>query len=268
MTLPQPAYEVKLVEKDGKHFYQVNNSDDLLPGTTGILGGVLQKKALVPWASKLAATAAAESAKADFSAYLQNGKLDVPLEKAAERWVRAGTGAPNKARDKAGDTGTAIHADLEAFFTKMELPKRDRTEHEVKSLQNVLDWYGESGFTLLGSEVAVAVPKGSTVCGAYGGKMDLVLQDRQGRVVIADFKTGKGIYTDAMIQMAAYKVALEETYPGVFVDRLIALHVRPDVLPGQVAYECPAVQDAVDCWLMVRKLHDKLEGLMPEKVEA
>lgn len=98
--------------------------------------------------------------------------------------------------------------------------------------------------------------------------MDLLLTDKQDRLILADFKTGnsvdrkKGVpYSDVWVQESAYKVALESTYPGVKVAELLMLHVRHDVPADKVAYTCPDMARASEAWIRVRGLFDDLKVL-------
>ena len=41
----------------------------------------------------------------------------------------------------------------------------------------------------------------------YGGTLDILARDSDGRIVLADIKTGKGVYKESVLQLAAYGMA-------------------------------------------------------------
>ncbi len=73
----------------------------------------------------------------------------------------------------------------------------------------------------------------------WGGTFDLLAYDRDGKTVLADIKTGKGVYKEAVLQLAAYGMAKivqpatdgilpAQTYPMPLPDRYVILHVTAD----------------------------------------
>ena len=64
----------------------------------------------------------------------------------------------------------------------------------------------------------------------YGGTIDLLARDRDGRTVLADIKTGKAIYTEAVLQLTAYGMAEviaagDKVFKMPPPDRYVILHV-------------------------------------------
>jgi hypothetical protein len=69
----------------------------------------------------------------------------------------------------------------------------------------------------------------------YGGTIDLLCRDRDGKTVLADIKTGKAIYQEAVLQLTAYSLGLYIQPPGMQtfimprpIDRYVILHVTAD----------------------------------------
>ena len=93
-----------------------------------------------------------------------------------------------------------------------------------------------SGWKLRLSEAMVVEPTdGPSGYGGYGGTFDLLAYDRDGRTVLADVKTGKGVYREAVLQLAAYGMATyvapansPTAYPMVEPDRYVILHVTEE----------------------------------------
>jgi hypothetical protein len=68
----------------------------------------------------------------------------------------------------------------------------------------------------------------------YGGTLDILARDRDGRTVLADIKTGKAVYSEAVLQLTAYGEAemiqtpAGQLFPMPAVDRYAILHVTAD----------------------------------------
>jgi hypothetical protein len=69
----------------------------------------------------------------------------------------------------------------------------------------------------------------------YGGTFDLLAYDRDGRTVLADIKTGKAVYKEAILQLTAYGMAPlvqrfgdDKVYPMPLPDRYAVIHVTKD----------------------------------------
>jgi hypothetical protein len=92
------------------------------------------------------------------------------------------------------------------------------------------EWWKASAWALRTSEALVVSP---TL--RYGGTFDLLARDRDGRTVLADIKTGRGVYREAVLQLAAYAFADLVARPGdpvawpmPVVERFVVLHVTAD----------------------------------------
>jgi hypothetical protein len=91
------------------------------------------------------------------------------------------------------------------------------------------EWWKASGWQRRTSEALLVNP---TL--GYGGTLDLLCYDRDGRTVLADIKTGKGVYAETALQLTAYGMAewIEAPGLGLFemppVDRYVVVHVMAD----------------------------------------
>ncbi len=86
-------------------------------------------------------------------------------------------------RDKAGDLGTSIHARVEARLNE----------------DGRLSWPGMTHIKVVEQEIQLV-----SEIFRYGGTLDAVGVDDQGRHVLLDWKTSKGIYKNYQMQLAAY----------------------------------------------------------------
>lgn len=109
---------------------------------------------------------------------------------------------PDRVRDKAGSIGAEIHAAISAELQGELWRSEDPAVHTA--MQSYRMWREDSTIEPLWSEKTVwSLEYG------YAGSADLVGMDH-GRLVVLDWKTGKGVYNEAGLQVAAYAHAIEE----------------------------------------------------------
>lgn len=186
------------------------------PGVTSIVGVIDKSKPLMVWASRLTAEAALEQLDTLPDMVRKNGRAGV---------VRLLTDQSAWRRDEAASIGTAIHEFAERVANGDDLGEvpesiRVRVRHYV-------DWFAASGWKRRITEALVVNP---TL--GYGGTLDLLAFDEQGRTVLADVKSGKNIYPETTLQLLAYGEAKliapqgsPTAYPMPSVDRYVVLHV-------------------------------------------
>lgn len=193
-------------------------------GVTGILKVLDKSDGLLRWAANEAVDAALEM--------FDSGALSSLVETVGKDGARkALTDRSTWKRDTAAQLGTEVHRLADLVVQGQPTPPM-----EVGIRERVLayaDWWQRSGWTLRLSEACVFEPPSDegTVYG-YGGTFDLLARDGDGRTVLADIKTGKGIYREAILQLAAYGMAklvspwgAPAAYPMPAIDRYVVLHV-------------------------------------------
>lgn len=198
-------------DKPTRRQYRVDGKR--VPGVTTVLG-VLDKPALLGWAARTAADAAVEACA--------NG---LPPDAAKE----VGRKAVFARRDKAADLGTRAHALVEAYFSgeAMRVQLDDPEGAKVYSCARRAINHIEATCTrVVLSEAAFTSPMG------FGGTLDLVVE-RNGRLFVADLKTGKGAHDEVVPQLAAYRWLLGNGTPSegaknLFVDGGLVFHVPID----------------------------------------
>lgn len=146
-----------------------------VPGTTTIAGRFADKQALVGWAWK-------------------QGAAGIPL---------------TEARDKGADAGHVVHAwiqddlrtrPLTAFpFTTDEL-----IAHAEKSFLAYQEWAARVSLRIIATEIPLVH---STY--RYGGTLDAIAMVN-GVLSLVDWKSGKGMYPEHVIQQAAYRELLRD----------------------------------------------------------
>jgi hypothetical protein len=159
-----------------------NKAGKRLPGTTTILGRWKESGALLQWA-------------------FQQG--------------RAGKNSLYDERDIAADVGTYIHALVE-WHIEGEGPNRpvpdpsldkDAVAKGLRGYDNFLRWEEQSGLFVVSWEKPLVSEKYQ-----YGGTPDGMFEFK-GRIALGDWKSSKKVYMDNILQLAAYIILWEESFP-------------------------------------------------------
>lgn len=119
-------------------------------------------------------------------------------------------------RDSAADAGTLAH-DMAEAFTKGENPDKiledgkgysdEVIEQATRAYFSFLHWYRQSNVEVIETEIPLVSEKYR-----FGGCIDAVGK-LNNQLILIDYKTGKGIYTDHLGQLAAYAQLWDENFP-------------------------------------------------------
>src|SRR6266508_6904262 len=184
------------------------------PSVTAIISGGVPKPLLVRWAAKVAAEYAI-------------GNLDHLRLLPAGQAIREVKQAPFTKRDTAADLGDLLHAAVEAAATGR--PRPDLPDHAAGYLVGFERFVADRtpGF-LLAERTVYSRRYG------YAGTFDAIATLPGLGVVLLDVKTGRRVYPEACLQLAAYAAAefvgdpdgrTERPMPPV--DAGAVLHLRP-----------------------------------------
>lgn len=221
-------------KRDRSGYYTHPATGDRFMSVTTILSGGIPKPALMHWAAFEAAQCAVDNIPTLVRARGQGARMELRnwLQRAAER-----------KRDTAANLGTLVHDIVEARVLEEPTPElTDEQKPFVEAFDRFLDqWQPEYEAT----ELTVA----NTVHG-YAGTLDAklrlpVLPDallelgyQPGDLLEVDYKTGKSVYPEVGLQLAAYRRADigwlkngTQIEPPPTVGGLV-LHIRPEDLPG------------------------------------
>ena len=216
------------IQRDADHNYYYEGQR--YPGVTGILSIIDKSGPLMTWAAGQTADAALGLIYGDPPQEPPDLRV---LQQVLDTTGRAGFRAAITSRagwqkDEAAKLGTQVHAWAELVVRGDEIPQLDDPIRQ--RVMHYAEWWKASGWQLRLSEAMVVHPDAG-----YGGTFDLLAYDADGRTVLADIKTGKGVYREAILQLAAYGYAplvaptgSPEAYPMPKVDRYAVLHVTTE----------------------------------------
>lgn len=211
MTAPELAEQVP-----GKgRMYRDPETGDLRPSITNIID-ILDKPALVGWSAR-------ETAKAAFRRRRALMELDEGDEAGAVEMLK---NARFETTGRAAKLGDEIHATAEALARDLELPTYD--DRAVPYLDRFLQFVKDFEPVSEGVEVTVFNRTHD-----YAGTFDWLVRVDGYRILI-DHKTGKGVYPEVALQLAALRYGevawLRETgdvIPMPRIDACIALWLQP-----------------------------------------
>ena len=238
--LAKPRFAVEGYEGPrGAHLYRAVRDSivlaDALPSVTkklDIIGGS-KTGALMGWAVKEALS----QVKTMLLETQETGPVQVDAE-LIDKVVAAGRKRPGAVKDAAADLGTRVHGLIDEWI--IQGYTRSLAEDEKVAFGNFLDFVRDMGLKFVSGDLAVA-----SLRRKYGGRMDALAISR-GKVVLLDWKTSNAIRNDYALQVAGYRMALEETY-GIRADR--AMVVRFDkVDPKVLDYREVALGQATKTW--------------------
>jgi hypothetical protein len=193
------------------------------PGVTGVVKVLDKSGPMMAWASRMTAEAAVSMV--DTLPHLLDSV-------GAEGVVKALTARSAWKRDEAAALGTEVHRIADLIATGRSVPAM--TETTEKRVDHYTRWWLASGWTVRASEAMVVHPSAG-----YGGTLDIIAKDREGRTVLADYKTGNvsyqgRLYPEILMQLAAYGMAewLDMNDGAIYamphIDRYAVVHITAD----------------------------------------
>jgi len=244
-----PKYRVDLVVEGKAHLYDVTaeNVTVRYPGVTGFLS-VINKPALVPWAKK-EALSSVESAllkrldgKDITKIILNKPWIETVIKEAKKR--------PDQIKNQAADLGTQAHAFIDLIIHGKE---PDSVPEAIEGpVQSFRDWWMKSGIELVAGDTKVA-----SIEHGYGGSLD-ALGRRNGKLIILDWKTSSGIWTEYALQVAAYAQAFRETFALPVEEAIIVRFGKKPPIDFE-AKELFDINHSLQAFLAAKSLKESLD---------
>jgi hypothetical protein len=247
-TIPQPKFEVTCRDYRRGHLYTANGNE--YPSVTGVLNivGGGKTNALIIWARR----EALKLAEREIISELEKGNqlTSYSLNEILARADRQ----PDKIKDAAADLGTRIHAAIDAYIAG-NVPELDA--ETTPGFQNFLTWLKGAGLDIVMGDTAVVSEQHG-----YGGRLDSVAVDRDGKYVLLDWKTSNKLREEYPLQVAAYAQAFYETY-GVKIERAIVVRFGKDE-PGDFEAAQVVLVNAWDGFVSALGLQQAMKGKLWE----
>jgi hypothetical protein len=243
---------VKAPRRDTRsgRFYDIDGRS--YPSVTTILG-CIGKPALIQWAANQERTLVRDAA-ADLYQELVAAAQQLPRSSFLVTLEgRCGKErAHRRELEKAGDIGTQAHALIEWHLRRqIGLPvgvEPNVTPEALWAFMAFQDWATSVNLQPLFVEQTVF-----SIQHEYAGTMDL-LAKVNGVLTLVDFKTGKSIYGEALLQNVAYQHGLCEMQSAVPEAGLIVRLPKVQTDPEFEVKDVPPVGDLMPTFLAVRKL--------------
>lgn len=173
----------------------VKESGVKLPGVTGILD-IIAKHPLLPWTAKVVS----EYMRKKIQQMILHPKFKC-TDKFLDLLVRRAKKQARFTKETAAREGSLAHKLFDDFISG-KMPEKD--EMVFRSFRR---WMEEEPLKIVKGDTKVA-----SLLFKYGGSLDCFLEDKDGRLVVGDFKTGKSMYDSHAFQVAAYSYAAKETF--------------------------------------------------------
>lgn len=204
-----------------------------LTGVTSALDYAGDKSNLMQWYADMMAEQfgwVKQNRKAGEDAATYKARLDKSIEESLDKflalskaeqieYIKKARTAASQRKDKAADLGTTVHADIETYI-KSCLKETEGIAREVfefstpesrDQVQHFVDWAVKNKVKFRASELRV-YSRSMWV----GGTCDIVLEI-DGSLYLGDIKTTNSIWGRSYYaQCAAYRMCLEEMYPGTY----------------------------------------------------
>lgn len=263
---------IKRTTTNKGRYYEWRAEDGKFWSVTTIVNGGLPKPVLVNWAKKYVSTYAVDNYKR-LGALLEPDDAGFVDKEGAIAWLKD---SPYRDRDRKGALGTLVHDAAEAYILGKPFPEwgpdmAPRMEQFMRFLDRHAPDYMEGMVeapvynraeryagtldgicTIGGLPCADCQGKGLT---GQDGRPGIVLpaeecrtcrgtgKSAKGRRVLIDYKTGKGVYPEVALQLAAYRHAEfigapdGSEIPMPEVDACVVLHI-----PDEGEYQLIEVQ--------------------------
>ncbi len=213
----------RTASEQGSEFYRVETSAGRMsyPRVSSALDGIGK-----PWMARWIIKTEHEGFRAAAREQLLSTQLgDGPLIARAEAVARMEHLSPvmmsEKLKGQAAAFGTRLHALIEAFLKAGTVPSPSASRSGLPETELLvafthwLAWWRASGFTVVRTEQKVSCPS----CG-YGGTLDALARDPEGRLWLLDWKSSKRISAEYGLQASAYAHASPDPVHGAIVVRI------------------------------------------------
>jgi len=170
-------------------------------------------------------------------------------------WKEGSEGRDYKStKGKAADAGTLAHLLVEADIRGHEFPRPDNYPIDIwsKALQaydNFVTWKKQTSLTPVNTETRLVSEEHR-----FGGTLDAMLIG--GELSLGDWKSGNSVYSDYLIQLAAYGILWTENFPEKPITGGYHLIRFAKESPDFAHYHFGELETAKSLFLLYRKAYE------------
>ena len=201
------------------HRFKLSGQRTYLPSVTSITGIIDKSRALIPWAVNTDIGFIRQYLEEKSGQKFSLEELLPVLQEAQNQH--------NVKKEEAASIGSQVHEFVEKFglakINGTDIPDLSDIEDErvLNGINGFLDWYNSNNVKFIDTERLVFSKKYEFV-----GILDAIVEI-DGKLVLLDYKTSKGIYNDMFYQISAYQLAYEEE-TGKELDKAMILHFNKE----------------------------------------
>src|ERR1700723_432249 len=163
--------------------------------------------------------------------------------------------AHRQTKSTAAERGTLVHAALTGSSSDELVGADDSVKRKLEQAQA---WLKEKNVSFIHTELPVYSRRFR-----YSGRLDGIA--RLDEVLsLLDWKTGKGVYPEFRLQMAAYIHAYEEEHPQEEIQQYICLHLQEDKVVPHL-YPRASLRKDFNGFLAALRLHQRLKEIGQEE---
>lgn len=228
------------------HFYKVANQK--LPSVSAILEVLDAGKsgALSYWSKKTALDSMKSALESKLSIGVSLSEED--LEEAYSSALKS----PDRLKKEAADVGTECHNAIDALINLKPIPQL--SQQAQAAFKNFLNWTHSLNLTFQSGDIPVASPSLG-----FGGRLDALASDQQNNLILLDWKTTNKLKVHNFYQVAAYALALKETYNLYPTKAFIVKFPKSDSKIQQLEVDLKSTTKAFLALLKLYYLHQPVE---------
>lgn len=248
-----PLYDgAVIVEFDpDKHKYCVivDGVSTKVPSVTTITGVIDKSRALMHWATNNVIDVIAESIEP--GATYSDSELGAIWAKARKR---------SYAKTKqAAEIGTDAHKWLENYFSGKSPPMPEEDEPHRRCIDASMDWLAAHDVKFIHTERPIY-----SMLHKYSGRLDGIAEV-DGDLALIDWKTGNGIYPEAVLQSAAYNCAWVEETGRELARRCVIRLGKVDGRFHSHVYEKRTLENDFQAFLGAKVLSKRIKDIEKEE---
>lgn len=161
-------------------------------------------------------------------------------------------------RDDAGTAGTIAHEMVETYINDgpymkhLDGVKPELAAQALNAFQMFREWHENSNIEIISKWQEISMMSEEH---RFGGTPDAIGRNAAGELVLVDWKTSNAVYSDYLMQLAAYKTLWEEHNPDQLITGGFYLCRFSKDFPDFAAHYYGELDDAWEAFSLLRKAY-------------